>query len=145
MTKQFLPSKYGHTLDDVEFTAMLEPMPGTQLIYEHLSNCTGDVKKVYPPNTTLVVHNTCKEFSHTVLGEVAKLVVERNEGTLYLGREEELVHTSEVVIKENARTIVICNSTDRVEIQTNSGSFVNNGTILEHVDVKLAGGSLFFR
>jgi len=36
---EFLPSKSGHTLDDKEFTLMLEPYPGTEVIYEHLGNC----------------------------------------------------------------------------------------------------------
>ena len=87
---QFLPSKWGHTLDDKEFTAMLEPYPGTQVIYEHFSNCpttttTTWVKKSYPPNTTLIVHNPCSNLSFTALGEITKFVVESNWGSLFLG------------------------------------------------------------
>jgi len=62
MTK-FLPSKSGHTLDDKEFTLMLEPYPGTQVIYEHFADCPTEhtvMKKVYPPNTTLIVNNPCR-------------------------------------------------------------------------------------
>ena len=62
MTK-FLPSKWGHTLDDKEFTLMLEPYPGTQVIYEHFSSdCPTNsttVHKTYPPNTTLILNNPC--------------------------------------------------------------------------------------
>ena len=39
MATQFLASKFGHTLEGAEFTAMLEPMPGTQKIYEWRSSC----------------------------------------------------------------------------------------------------------
>jgi len=85
MTK-FLPSKLGHTLDDKEFTFMLEPYPGTQVIYEYFSSDCPDkltkrtVEKVYPPNTTLVVSNPCLYVKLTILGEITKLVVESNYG-----------------------------------------------------------------
>jgi len=73
-------SKWGHTLDDKEFTLMVEPYPGTQVIYEHLGNCLTALtskKKVYPPNTTLIVNNPCARLSFTALGEITKFVVER--------------------------------------------------------------------
>ena len=143
MTKQFLPSKSGHTLDDAEFTIMVEPMPGTQLIYEHLRDCTTNVTKTYPPNTTLVVNNTCKK-ALTILGEVTKLIVEKNEGTLHLGWFIDEVYTSEVVIKENKGKISLRNTMDRVEIQTNDKQLTVWGKILEHVDVKVAGGTFDF-
>ena len=77
MTKQFLPSKFGHTLDDANMTMLVEPIPGTQAIVEYIGDCanTSSFKKVYPPNTTLILHNTCPIFMD-ILGEVAKLVVE---------------------------------------------------------------------
>jgi len=86
---QFLPSKSGHTLDDKEFTAMLEPYPGTQVIYEHLGNCPTtpiNVTKVYPPNTTLILNNPCQNIAFYAYGEITKLVVESNYGDLYLGK-----------------------------------------------------------
>jgi len=83
MTQKFLTSKWGHTLDDAEFTLMVEPMPGTQAIFEYLNDCPESPKeklKVYPPNSTVIVHNLCENLSFTVLGEVAKLVVQKNLG-----------------------------------------------------------------
>ena len=78
----FLPSKWGHTLDDKEFTLMLEPYPGTQVIYEHFSSdcptSTAKVEKVYPPNTTLILNNPCEFLSFRALGEITKFVVESN-------------------------------------------------------------------
>ena len=101
---EFLPSKWNHTLDDKEFTLMLEPYPGTQVIYEHFGNCTtfNYVDKVYPPNTTLIVNNPCKNLVFTALGEITKLVVESNYGMLSLGSfPVDEVYTREVVIKSN--------------------------------------------
>jgi len=121
----FYPSKWGHTLDDKEFTFMLEPYPGTQVIYEHFSSdCPTDdtsMKKVYPPNSTLIVHNPCANLSFTALGEITKLVVEVNWGHLFLGESIGKVYTKEVVIKSNYRLTNINNKTDRVEIQDNQG------------------------
>jgi len=33
MTQKFPTSKWGHSLDDAEFTALVEPTPGTQVVY----------------------------------------------------------------------------------------------------------------
>jgi len=99
MTKQFLPSKHGHTLDDANMTMLVEPMPGTQVIYEHITDCSDDFTKVYPPNTTLVVHNRCP-INLELLGEVTKLVVDYNPlgSILYCGDYSKPSFTREVVV-----------------------------------------------
>jgi len=64
---------------------MVEPMPGTQTIYEYLSDCPTEftsVSKVYPPNSTVIVNNACPNLWWYVLGEVTKLVVEHNDGSI---------------------------------------------------------------
>jgi len=120
---EFLTSKW-HTLDDKEFTLMLEPYPGTQVIYEHLGNCPTvwtTVKKVYPPNTTLIVNNPCGYISFWSLGEITKFVVEENYGDLRLGGvDRDAVYTKEVVVKSNHGDISLKNSMDRIEIQENT-------------------------
>jgi len=68
---------------------MLEPAPGTQSIYEYISDCAEDgeeILKVYPPNSTVIVYNTCPYTVLGVLGEVTKLIVEHNSGCVALGR-----------------------------------------------------------
>ena len=60
-------------------TLLVEPFPGTQVIYEYIGDCASKdrITKVYPPHTTLIVHNACPR-NFTILGEVTKLVVEYN-------------------------------------------------------------------
>ena len=145
---KFLPSKY-HTLDDKEFTAMLEPYPGTQVIYEHFGDCPTLpetwVNKVYPPNTTLIVNNPCWNLNINVFGEITKLVVERNYGGLYLGSQEtDGVYTKEVVIKSNDNWLRLNNNMDRVEIQENTSEIGVFGRVAEQVDVKKTSGILWF-
>ena len=139
MTEQFLPSKF-HTLQSAEFTAMLEPFPGTQLIYEQFRDCGAGFTKVYPPNSTVFVNNTCASGSITIAGEVTKLIVERNDGWLKLDGNG--VHTNEVVIKQSTGHLIVHNDLDRMEIQSHSGSTSVYGDISEHIDVKVGGGKL---
>ena len=108
---EYYPSKWDHTLDDKEFTLMLEPYPGTQVIYEHFSSdCPTswtNVRKVYPPNSTLILNNPCKCINLTALGEITKFVVERNYGGVFLGLHTDEVYTKEVVIKSNSGGIAL--------------------------------------
>ena len=81
---------------------MLEPMPGTQVIVEYISDCSSSVSKVYPPNSSVLIHNLC-DIDIEVLGEVRKLVVIENEGNIDLrkfGTIDE-VFTEQFVIKSN--------------------------------------------
>ena len=81
MTSKGLASKWGHKLDNAEITLLIEPTPGTQAIYEYISVCSSSIKsKVYPPNSTVIVNNLCATNTLEILGEVTKLVVERNKG-----------------------------------------------------------------
>ena len=147
---EFLPSKWGHTLDDKEFTLMLEPYPGTQVIYEHLGNCEATetfVTKVYPPNTTLIVTNPCEHTDFTALGEITKLVVLSNYGDVNLGSvsKSNEVYTKEVVIKDNSNMVTLWNQIDRVEVQENTLLLCIAGTINEHIDVKkMSHGKIYF-
>ena len=145
---EFYPSKWGHTLKKKEFTLMLEPYPGTQVIYEHFgSNCPVEftrVDKVYPPNSTLIVNNPCKDLKFTALGEITKLVVEVNYGQVFLGDSTGKVYTKEVVIKSNNYIIELNNSMNRVEIKENSATLFVWGNVAEHVDVKKSSGELLF-
>jgi len=59
------------------------------------------MEKVYPPNTTLIVNNPCKDLRLKALGEITKLVVESNYGGVELGIDLDAVYTKEVVIKRN--------------------------------------------
>ena len=143
----FYPSKWGHTLEDAEFTLMLEPYPGTQVIYEHLADCPTRLSyttKVYPPNTTLIVNNTCEYLSFKAVGEITKFVVESNVGELYLGKVPDEVYTKEVVIKNNSGFIYHNNHIDRVEIEENTYWVSFFGTVAEHIDVKKTSGKLYF-
>ena len=78
------PSKWGHTLDDTEITLLIEPKPGTQFIYEYISDCSDNVAIVFPPNSTVILNNPCDIWIQ-IFGEVTKLVVEKNRGMLDLG------------------------------------------------------------
>jgi len=106
MTTQFLTSKWGHTLDDANITALVEPTPGTQVIYEYINDCPilndgTNHGKVYPPNSTVILHNNCLYPRWTVDGEVTKLVIEYNRGKINLGVGFDDVFTNEVVVKHN--------------------------------------------
>ena len=124
---------------------MVEPYPGTQVIYEHFGCTYETVTKVYPPNTTLILNNPCDVFTFTALGEITKLVVESNYGRLFLGSNRDEVYTKEVVVKNNDGWIYLNNSMDRVEVQTNSRYLYFYGKVAEHVDVKKANGQFNFR
>jgi len=79
------------------------------------------VRKVYPPNTTLIVNNPCTKIGFYALGEITKFVVESNYGWVDLGKFSNEVYTKEVVIKRNYGDggIYLYNRMDRVEIQEN--------------------------
>lgn len=116
MAEHFLPSKYGHILDDAQITLLVEPTPGTQAIYEYLSDCYANINKVYPPNTTLILDIKCGTI--TVLGELAKVVVERNEdGGIFIGNSVlDGVYTKEVVVKSSNSHIWLNNNINSLEI-----------------------------
>ena len=140
MTMQFLPSKWGHILDDAEITLMLEPIPGTQVIYEFLNDCSRrSLKKVYPPNSTVRVYNACP-LELTVLGEVAKLVVDYNafNGVIWLGDLDKLnsVATQEVVIRSNYGYISLYNKMKSIEVQENAMFLSVDGDVTEHIDLR---------
>ena len=146
MTSEGRPSKWGHVLDDAEITLMLEPIPGTQAIYEYINDCSqpGVMKKVYPPNTSLILNIACQKYV-TVLGEISKLVVLQNKGSLELGAwgEVDLVTTEEVVIKSNQGSIYTYYSLNSVEVQQNDWLISFIGRIHEHVDMKSNGPESF--
>ena len=152
MTTSGQPSKWNHTLDDAQITFMLEPMPGTQIIYEHINDCSNlNLSKVYPPNSTVILNNTCPKLSIVILGEVRKLVVEQNYGFIDLGTYDwqqvlPVVHTEEVVIKNNDAPykfgILIYNLVDRVEIQSNRARIEFFSRVTEHVDLRSNDGSI---
>ena len=142
MTEQFKPSKWGHTLDDANMTMLVEPMPGTQVIYEYIDDCSkygtwGHLTKVFPPNTTLIVHNFCP-LTLTIVGEVTKLVVEYNSnvGEIVLGSGRNSVLTQEVVIRSNDGYVGLLNTVKSLEVQNNTFYMDIWGDVTEHIDLK---------
>ena len=143
-----MSSKWNHVLDDAEITMMMEPELGTQMIYEFVNtgDCsrnfldqnTPEVRKVYPPNSTVIVYNECSVVQ--LLGEITKLVVEKNTGTIVLGQMEEWdqVSTNSIVIKSSDSTIYSSNTVASLEIQDLGADshFFQYGMITEHVDIK---------
>ena len=107
----------------ISWPSLVEPIPETQIIYEHISDCarTSSFKKVYPPNTTLIVHNNC-DVGLTILGEVAKLVVEVNAGGIYLGEygQKDKFFPQAVVIRENKGFINLYHQMNSLEVQGNA-------------------------
>jgi len=140
-------SKFGHTLSDAQITGMLEPMPGTQVIVEYISDCSfSKLSKHYPPNSTVLLHNTCNSYIE-ILGEVRKLVVFENVGTIDLGKWDthDKAFTEEVVIKSNNGNpgnndvfngIYINNKTKTIEIQHSNSRVYVAGSVTEHIDIK---------
>ena len=104
-------------------TVMVEPVPGTQVIYEYLSSC-GHVEKTYPPNTTLFVTLAVECAMLTAYGSISKLVVVENHGVLYLGNWNSFAHVEEVVIRSTDGFVAITESVGSLEIQSLTGGSV---------------------
>ena len=105
-------------LDDAEMSIMVEPYPGTQVIYEFITTCGSMSSKVFPPNSTLILSNRCTDWIF-VLGEVKKLVVLENNGEIDFGDYFNQTYTEEVVIQNNFGVVIISNKTKAIEIQGN--------------------------
>ena len=119
-------------------------MPGTQTIYEYINDCSKysrleELTKVYPPNSTVILHLNCK-VTFVVLGEVAKLVVDYNSrgSRIDLGDiwNQNSVTTQEVVIKSNDGAIFLANKLASLEVQSNNSYLSVEGDVTEHIDIK---------
>ena len=128
-----LTSKWGHTLDNTEMVGMYEPYPGTQTIVEYISTCER-VTKTYPPNTTLIATIAVNCGGLTAFGDIKKLVVLQNHGSLSVGAAGD--HIEDVVIKSNSRGIYL-NSVGSLEIQeAKEGFVILEGSVTKHVDIR---------
>ena len=78
----------------------------------------------------------CYYLDFTVLGEVAKLVVESNAGAIILGTVVSPILTPEVVVSQNSGGLMLCNDTGSVDVRENSGTFIVFSKIHEHLAVK---------
>ena len=138
MTMQFKPSKWGHILDDANMTMLVQPIPGTQTIYEYINDCSaGTFTKMYPPNSTVIVYNQCP-IDVRLLGEVTKFVVQYNcsNSNLWLGDYNGVAFTREVVIKQNDGYMFLTNRMNSIDIQNNNSLIAVYGDVLEHIDIK---------
>ena len=94
---------------------MVEPYPGTQVIYQHLSTC-GEVNKVYPPNTTLIVNVAVDCAKLKLQGSIKKFVVEQNLGKIYF-EDYSGASVEEVVIKSTSNELSLDVPMGSLEIQ----------------------------
>jgi len=126
---------------------MMEPMPGTQAIYEYITDCPWYYKsfyKAYPSNSTVIVNNPCSMVSLYFNGDIAKLVVEANIGNLTLGEQDYTTSvTPEVVVYQNTSRITLPSKVGSVNIRENYANIDFYDQIEEYLAVKVNKGKIW--